>query len=292
MRQGFIPNAVFISPSSISDFKACPQAYFYHYVYRSPKSGLKIQVINPKLSLGATVHDTLHRFLYTQSVVKTHDQLINILNWYWRKVSGEKGGFASQKEEAEYKAKALKMLDRFWDNQHFQSTSPEKLPDFPKVNLGEELILTGKLDWIEKLGEKLYRIVDFKTGQREEKSDSLQLPIYAVIASDYLKGAKIQASYWYLGKENDLREFMLPELDETIKKLKDMGRQIKAARHTKSFECSSGRESCWACRDLIAVSKGQGKLVSVNFARKQEIYIIPVDETKDHDEQFEDDLPF
>ena len=288
----FNPNAVFISPSSISDFKACPQAYFYHYVYRSPKSGLKIQVINPKLSLGATVHDTLHKFLYTQSVVKTDDQLINIVNWYWQKVSGEKGGFASQKEESLYKAKALKMLDTFWNNQHFKSTRPVKLPDFPKVNLGKDLILTGKLDWIEKLGEKLYQIVDFKTGQREEKSDSLQLPIYAVIASDYLKGAKIQASYWYLGKENHLREFKLPELDETITKLKSIGIQIMSARHTKSFGCSSGNESCWACRDLIAVTKGQAKLVSVNFARKQEIYIIPADETKDYDDQFEDDLPF
>ena len=46
-------------------------------------------------------------------------------------------------------------------------------------------------------------------------------------------------------------------------------------RQTNSYRCQSGGESCWACRDMLAVAKGKGKLVSMDpINRKQEIYIL------------------
>ena len=57
---------------------------------------------------------------------------------------------------------------------------------------------------------------------------------------------------------------------------------------TQSFRCQSGGESCWACRDMLTIAKGKGKLVGVDMARKQEIYILP---KVDVESQVED-LPF
>ncbi|MFH0864003.1 MAG: PD-(D/E)XK nuclease family protein [Candidatus Gottesmanbacteria bacterium] len=288
----FNPNAVFISPSSISDFKTCPQTYYYRNVYRNPKTGLKIQIINPKLALGATVHDILAQFLHTQGIEKTKDQLLNILQRYWGQITGEKGGFKTEEEEKQYKERASKMLDIFWGNNHFREVQPVKLPDFPKVYFDDDLILTGKLDWIELETENKYHIIDFKTGENEERSDSMQLPIYAVLASNILKTSEIKASYWYLDRDADLKKFDLPDLKETTEKLKKIGYVIKNSRLTNSFKCSSGYESCWSCKDLLSISNGKGKLVSVDYNRKQEVYIIPPTEDKPILEKPIDDIPF
>ena len=284
------PNAVFISPSSISSFKSCPQAYYYSSVYKNPKTGLKVQLINPKLALGSTVHSILAQFLFRLGGLKTKDQLINIMNRFWADISGEKGGFLSQEEESKYKERALKMLEVFWANEHFRVVQPVKMPDFPKVDLGEDLILTGKLDWIEKEDDKNYHIVDFKTGEKEERNDSLQLPIYAVLASSYLKFSNIKTSYWYLDRDTDISRVDVPDLKEIVNQLKQIGLIIKNSRLTKSFRCSSGYESCWACEDLIEIVKGNRKLVAVDYNRKQEIYINK--NGQDNGEDYSDDLPF
>lgn len=290
----FNPNAVFISPSSISDFKSCPRSYFYKNVYRNPKTGLKIQVINPKLALGGVVHDILAHFLHTPGMVKTKDQLFNVLNRYWENITGEKGGFSSNEEEGKFKERALKMLKTFWDNPHFQTIQPVKMPDFPKYPLDGDLILNGKLDWIEHEGENKYHIVDFKTGENEERSDSIQLPAYAVLVRTFLKSPKIRASYWYLNKDADLKPYELPDFQVTVNELIKIGNIIKNSRLTNSFRCGSGLDSCWACRDYKAVvEEGKGKLVAVDYSRKQEIYIIASDSVSSEEkEDYKDDIPF
>lgn len=291
IKMTYNPNAVFISPSSIAAFKSCPKSYFYQSVYKNPKTGLKIQVINPKLALGSVVHDVLAQFLM-RATDRNKDQLVNILTRYWSDITGEKGGFFSEEQESEYKKKAEKMLNTFWANPHFSNVNPVKMPDFPKLDLGEDIILTGKLDWIEVDGDG-YHIIDFKTGEKEERSDSLQLPIYAVLIYGLFKNDRIRASYWYLNKDEEIKEIKLPKLKETMEDLRKISLIIKNSRLTNSFKCSSGFDSCWACRDLEAIANGSGKLVAIDYNRKQEVYILnnKIEEMNNHLSNGED-LPF
>lgn len=288
------PNAVFISPSSINAFKSCPKAYYFQYVYKNPKTGLKVQVINPKLALGAVVHDVLAQFLHSSKSVREKNQLFFILEKLWKDITGEKGGFTSLDEEKQYKERANKMLETFWSNPHFQSISPIPMPDFPKLDLGDDLILTGKLDWIEKEGEYAYHIIDFKTGEKEEKSDSVQLSTYAILVGSFLTNPQIRASYWYLDHEKDFREIKLPEGKDTLEKLKQMGLIIKNSRLTNSFRCQSGYDTCWACRDFASViEEKKGKMVAVDYSRKQEIYIVNAEEkSSEPQKSIANDLPF
>jgi len=287
----FNPNIVFISPSSLSDFEKCPQLYYYRYVYKTPR-GLKIQTINPSLALGQSVHDALNQFLTTTlPLERTEEELKRIFEWTWNGLSGEKGGFSNQEEEQEYKNRGLGMISRFLKNKHFLESEMVKIASFPKIELGNDLMLTGKIDWLEKDGEG-YQIIDFKTGKNEEKEDSKQLPIYALLASKILQSNNIKASYWYLDKDENTTSFNLPNLEETLSELKKKGEIIKMVRQTQSYHCQSGEESCWACKEILAVVQGKGKLVSVDAVnRKQEIYILPKTENK---KTFEvaDDLPF
>jgi len=268
----FNPNAIFISPSSLADFDKCGQLYYYRNVYRSPR-GLKIQLINPSLALGQAVHDTLEQFLKS-SEPRTKEELNRIFEFVWRNLTDEKGGFTAADEEKSFRERALSMLERFWANLHFREVEPVKIPGFPKVELGNDLILTGKLDWIEKDGEG-YHIIDFKTG-KEEREDSPQLSIYALLVSRLLGTKKIRTSYWYLDKGTDLVSVPTVDIEETLVNLKKKGEIVKMVRETHSFRCQSGQESCWACRDMLAVVQGKGKLVSMDpVNRKQEIYILP-----------------
>jgi len=272
-KMAFNPNAVFISPSSLADFEKCPQLYYYRNVYRSPR-GLKIQLINPNLALGQAIHDVLDQFLKLPVEQRSKDELLRTFELIWSLTSGEKGGFSSKEEEASYQKRGREMLSRFWANRHFQETEMVRIPSFPKAELGNDLILTGKLDWIEKEGEN-YKIVDFKTGKNEEREDSWQMPIYAYLVSKVLNNKNITACYWYLDKGENLTACVLPDLEKTFTYLKQKGEVIKMVRQTKSFRCQSGKESCWACRDYLAIAQGKGKLVSVDpVNRKQEIYIL------------------
>ncbi|PIS21698.1 hypothetical protein COT51_01355 [candidate division WWE3 bacterium CG08_land_8_20_14_0_20_41_15] len=269
----FNPNAIWLSPSSLSDFTKCPQLYYYRSIFRTER-GLKLQIINPSLALGQSVHETLNFFVKLPPADRTKDKLFSQFQFYWGMVRGEKGGFNSPEEEKEFEDRAISMLERFFLNKHFIEAEMPKIPDFPKVDLGNDLILTGKLDWLEKEGDG-YHLIDFKTGKNEERDDSLQLPIYAALVNGLFKTDKIRASYWYLDKEGDLVDFKLPELASTIEHLKRMGEIIKMVKKTNSFHCQSGNESCWACKDMLAVAEGEGKLVNMDpVNRKQEIYIL------------------
>jgi len=226
------------------------------------------------LALGQTVHDVLDQFLRLLPEQRNKDELERIFEFIWSNTSGEKGGYISPDEEESYKKRGREMINRFWNNKHFQTTEAVKIPNFPKAELGNDLILTGKLDWVEQTPEGV-KIVDFKTGKNEERNDSQQMPIYAYLVSQVLNTKNITACYWYLDKGEDLTACVLPNLEETLAYLRKMGEIIKMVRLTNSFKCQSGRESCWACRDMLAISQGKGKLVSMDpVNRKQEIYIL------------------
>jgi len=270
------PNDIYISPSSINDFDRCPQLYYYRNVYRNPKTKLKIEVAQPALSLGSAVHSTLNRFLYFFKPPRNKDNLFNAFKYFWKKYEGEKGGFYSSEEEESYKKRALKMLKRFWEHAPFKQMRTLKLPDFPKVVLDKNLILTGRIDWIQRESNSLH-IIDFKTGQFEEREGSMQLPIYALLASRLLGNMSVQTSYWYLDKDNDIKDFKIDQIDVIQNKVKEKAYIIKQARQTQSFSCASGFHSCRYCKDYLTVASGKAKLVSVDAVDwKKETYIIPL----------------
>ena len=251
----FNPNAVFISPSSLGDFEKCPQLYYYKNIYKSP-NGLKLQIINPPLALGQAVHDALDQFLKLTPAERNKEELIKIFELVWGNFKGEKGGFTSETEANEQHTKAINMLERFLKHEHFKTAQKFEIPSFPKVELGNDLILTGKLDWIEK-EDDIYHLIDFKTGKNEEREDSKQLPIYAVLIGHILNTKNLKTSYWYLDHEDDLTPIDYGNTEETITELTKKGGILKLVRQTNSFRCKSGGESCWACKDILAVAKAR-----------------------------------
>ncbi len=207
-------SAVWVSHSSISDWLKCPRSYFLKNIYKDPKTGHKIAVVSPPLSLGGAVHEVIEGLSVIPVDNRFDESLLTRFQKIWKKYSGRKGGFFSKEQEEEVKERGKKMLERVQENPGPLKNLAVKIHmDLPHYWLSEEdnIILCGKIDWLEYFKtDDSVRIIDFKTGKRQESRDSLQLPIYLLVASNTQKRKVKSASYWYVSSANTPVEQKLP----------------------------------------------------------------------------------
>lgn len=268
--------SVWVSHSSIADFIACPRAYYLRNVYKDPSTGNKITVTSPALSLGQSVHEVVEGL----SVLPVEERLkISLLKKFdvsWNKVSGKTGGFKDSTQEEEFKERGRQMLKRVEEHPGPILHKAVKIAsDFiPNYYLSEEddIILCGKIDWLEYLEETdSVHIIDFKTGKNEEDGESLQLPIYLLLASNTQNRKVSKASYWYLDKNDELTPKELPNIVDSKEKVLTIARRIKLARQLNHFVCPTN--GCMKCRPLERILKHEGEKVGVSDTR-QDIYIL------------------
>lgn len=270
--------SVWVSHSSIADYLACPRAYYLRNVYKDPNTNHKMTVVTPSLSLGQAVHEVIES-LSTLPVENRFDiPLLEKLDLVWKKVEGKRGGFSDIQEEDEYKERAKQMLKRVSSHPGPILKKAVKIPtgelNLPNFYLSEEddIILCGKIDWLEYIEDTdSVHIIDFKTGKNEEDENSLQLPIYLLLATNTQKRPVTKASYWYLNKNDDLTEKELPNLLESKEKILTIARRIKLARQLNHFVCPKG--GCMKCRPLERVLRGEAERVGVSDTN-QDIFVL------------------
>lgn len=270
-------SAIWVSNSSIRDFLNCPRAYFILHVRKDPVSRHTITIINPSMSLGQAVHDTLDSISDLNCDDRFNIPLTSKFEEAWQKITGLKGGFKSTEEEKEYKERGLKMIKKVIDhpgpllNKALKLKSPDHLP--PRYTLSEEenIILCGKVDWLEYLPENdNLHIIDFKTGVHDEKPDSLQLLIYCLLVKNLQPRKVKKISFWYLDRQDEPTEMILPDLDEAHRNVLELAMRVKLLRQSGQYRCVS--DGCFACEPLEAVLRGEGKLVGMNG--HQDIYVL------------------
>ncbi len=270
--------ATWVSHSSISDFLQCPRAYYLKNVYKDPNTKKKIQLTSPSLSLGIAVHDVLESLSQVRLEERFQTSLVEKFQSAWQKVSGEKGGFLNLTTEASYKRRGEEMLRRVEKNPGPITRLAVKIQkDLPYFWLSDEenIILCGKIDWLEYIPEKdSVHIIDFKTGKNEESGESLQLPIYHLLTTR-CQGRKVEkASYWYLDFNDDLTPQNLPDLAEAEKEILRVAREIATARKLGRFKCSQGDGGCRNCTPFEKILAGKAKLVGEDEFGKM-LYVLP-----------------
>ncbi len=268
--------ATWVSHSSISDFLACPRAYYLRNVYKDPITSHKITITTPALSLGSVVHEVIESLSILPSDQRFKIPLVKKFEEAWLKVSGEAGGFKSKSEEDEYKNRGMEMVLRVQKNPGLLLKKAIKIKsDFiPNFYLSEEdeIILCGKIDWIEYLDQSdSIHLIDFKTGKNEEGKESLQLPIYYLLASNLQTRLVTKVSYWYLNKDIKPVEKDLPDYEKSKENILTIARRIKLARQLNHFKCP--KNGCIKCKPLERVLRGEGKKVAVSDTN-QDVYIL------------------
>lgn len=270
--------SVWVSHTSISDFLQCPRAYYLKNVYKDPKTRHKMQLMSPPLALGQVVHAVLESLSTLPGKERFKESLIAKFEQEWQKVSGKKGGFFDAKIEESYKERGRQMLQMVMDNPGpLEGLAVKIKGDLPHYWLSEEdnLILCGKIDWLEYLPESdSVHIIDFKTSKNEEGESSLQLPIYHLLVHNCQHRQVTKASYWYLGLNKELTGRDLPDLDEAESQILKIAKEIKLARQLERFRCGQGEAGCQACKPFERLLKGEGEFVGENDFH-QDIYILP-----------------
>ncbi len=274
--------ATWISHSSIGDFLECPRLYYLHNVYKDPKTNRKMAVVTPYMSLGIAVHEVLEGLVKYKAEDRKNQNLLDIFEKEWEKVSGKKGGFIDYATEEEFYERGVEMINRAKKNfSLFEEKTIRLKDDLPHFWLSEEeeIILCGKVDWIRYVEkDDSVQLVDFKTGRHKEKEGSFQLPIYMLLMDRIQKRKTTGAYYWYLQNDDELTSQDLPDTNKAYEDLLEIGKKIKYARKNKEFACPHG--GCRGCEPYEKILKGEAEFVGVG-AYKQDMYIIPPEENED-----------
>ncbi len=270
---------VWVSHTSISDFLKCPKAYYLKNIYKDPNSNNKIQIINPHLSLGQAVHEVIESLATIKTDNRFDIPLIKRFDSAWENVSGKKGGFLNIEEENLYKKRGEAMLERVRLNPGPIAKPAVKinmeLPNFPLTTDGD-LILCGKIDWLEYISESnSVNIIDFKTSQEsKEDPDSLQLPIYHLLVKNCQKYNVSGAYYWYIEQSDTPSEKTLPDYNQSYEKVLAIAMKIKLARQLDSFSCPNGESGCRECNPYQQIINGKGEFIHTDLRNKKDVYLL------------------
>ncbi len=275
-------SAVWVSHSSMGDFIRCPRAYYLHNMYKDPKTGRKIGIVNGALSLGTAVHNTLEALKEIPLEERLERNLLKDFENEWKNVAGEKGGFKDETEELSAKERGVSMIKRVIENPgplarktvRLQRGRNDMIPNF-YLSEEDNIVLCGMIDWLEYIPEDdSVRVIDFKTGKNDEHEDSLQLPIYLLLLNALQKRSVSGAAYWYLDRENGYVEKELPTPEEAKERVLKIAREVKKAREDKEFLCHSGPDGCFTCQPFEKILKGKAKSLGVG-SFGQDLYFIP-----------------
>ena len=242
--------------------------------------GKKIQIVSPYLSLGMAVHDSLERIRYLPRAERFDKPLTQIFEEIWVGFEGETGGFKNTDEEKEFKARGYEMIKRVENNpgplKNLSVVIKEKGDIVSSMLLAPEIVLCGNVDWVEVLPDGSLHIIDFKTGKNEEKSESLQLPIYLLLAASYNQARPVsKISYWYLDKNDLPTEVAMPEMTGVWEQLKTVGESMRNARkvYPDGIPCPFG--GCRYCKEYEAIIQGKGKRLGFDQIREKILFSVP-----------------
>lgn len=259
--------ATWVSHSSISDFVKCPRCYYLKNVYRDPKTNHKIQLMSPPLALGSAVHEVLESLSVLPTDKRQFSALMEQFHTVWKRVEGKQGGFHDAATQDKYLQRGEAMIRRVQAHPGPLTNLAVKIKeDLPHywISEADNIILCGKLDWLEYMPDTdQVHIIDFKTSKQEEDGNSLQLPIYYLLATNTQKRNVAAASYWYLEWSDELTPKELPDLQEAHAKVLAIAQQIKTARALERYACKQGGDGCFACRPYEQILAGEAEYIGV-----------------------------
>lgn len=268
-------SAVWVSHSSISDYLKCPRAYYLRNVYRDPKTNRKISVMEPPLALGQAVHETIESLSSLPTDERFTVPLLERFEKAWTNITGTKGGFVDADQESKFKERATEMINRVTKHPGPLMRKAIKIrQELPYYWLSEEdnIILCGKIDWLEYIEKSdSVRIIDFKTGKFDEDPDSLQLPIYYLLATKCQTKPVTGISYWYLNRDDEPMDMKLPDMDSSEKQILELAKKVALARKLGHFKCREN--GCRACMPYESVLAGKATFVGLN-TYGQDLYIL------------------
>jgi DNA helicase-2/ATP-dependent DNA helicase PcrA len=187
-----VPEPLKLSSSAVENYRKCPQQYAFGALW-SLKEGPRAA-----LSFGSVMHTTLKRFLdqFKKGTKLPFEEVQRIYETEW-----SSAGYEDDYQEAEYKKDGLEQLQAFY--RAIIEAAPNILVQEKgfELPLGNNVILTGRMDQVNSLGLNQVEIVDYKTGKPRKDADArknLQLSVYAIAAKEIFEWDPVRLVFHYL----------------------------------------------------------------------------------------------
>jgi DNA helicase-2/ATP-dependent DNA helicase PcrA len=187
-----VPEPLQISPSGMTALESCPQKYLFRHAW-----GLRGGPA-AAMSFGSVMHNTIKFFIAELKIGHTlpFEEVARRFELEWTSA-----GFEDDYQEQEYRRDGLAQLRAF--RERTVSAPPivlaqEKTFELPLEN---NIVLTGRIDQVNRLGEAQEEIIDYKTGKprdAEKARKDVQLSAYALAAREVFDWRPARLTFHYL----------------------------------------------------------------------------------------------
>lgn len=233
--------------SKIERFKKCPYDFYLNYLDPEWKGFQKPRDYKTK---GSAVHGAITLFYHLPLEQRTFESLKKCLENAWfsdidpkkEPPLGKTGGFETVDGERRAYVQCLKMIKIFFDLRDIDPSLfyiPTKdirysFCDYEEMiqPISSDILVSGKFDRIDKLEDDTLRIIDFKTGNKNNGKD--QLDFYQILAELNFEFPVSTVSYYYLASGEIVDYPVYPAKSEETKQqiLEDVGKIESAKEFT------------------------------------------------------------
>ena len=212
-----------LSASAVETYQRCPQKYLLQHVW-GVRGGPQAA-----LTFGNVMHTTIKEFVaqHKQKRRITFEDVAGIFHREW-----SAAGFEDAYQEEEYRKTGLEQLEAFYKSYlagPADVVHQEKTFELP---LDPNIVVTGRLDQINRLDAREVEIVDYKTGNPKEERDakrSLQLSLYALAARDQLGLQPAKLTFYNLTTNEAVSATRdNKQLKEAVGDVQEVAEQIRA----------------------------------------------------------------
>ncbi len=251
------PEPLQLSASAIDSYERCPMKYMFQHIWNIRG------VAHAQMTFGNVMHSTVREFV--GEVQKRRDvPLEEIISIYEREWSA--AGFTDEFHEREYRKAGRGQLEAF--HRTHLAAPPEVLHQEKRFELPleHELVVTGRMDQVNRIAEGEIEIIDYKTGRpRDAKkaAEDLQLSIYALAARDIFDADPSRLIFYNLATNEAIASTRdAKTLAATKQKIADVADQIRSG----DFSPKPGF-SCGYC-DYKPICPAHEQLININAVEK------------------------
>ena len=246
-----------LSASAIETYQRCPMQYLFANVWRI-RGGPRAM-----MTFGNVMHTTIKEFA---ALVRDKRKIpfSEVTAIYEREWSS--AGFPDDYQEQEYRKAGQEQLEHF--HRSHSAAPPDMLHQekYFELHLDHDVIVTGRMDQINRINEKEIEIVDYKTGKARDArkaAESLQLSVYALAAEEVLELHPSRLVFYNLTTNEPVATARdAKALEKTKQVIAGVAGQIRAG----DFATKAGFH-CGYC-DFKPLCPAHEQLISIRPARK------------------------
>jgi ATP-dependent DNA helicase UvrD/PcrA len=250
-----VPQPLQISPSGLGTLEACPQKYLFNGVWRlRGRPGAA-------MSFGSVMHNTIKYFIgeLKDGRALPFEEVSRKFELEWTSA-----GFEDDYQEQEYKKDGLLQLRAFHESTLAAPPiviAQEKVFNLPMEN---NVVLTGRMDQVNRLAPGAEEIVDYKTGKprNEEKArKDVQLSAYALAAREVFEWNPARLTLHFLQTNQPV---CATRDEKQLKKLCDQIQEAAADIRAGEFPAKPGFACKFCDYESICPAREQGAATSAS----------------------------